>query len=142
MVHWNRLVHNELMKIFLRTLSGFLYNSFACRICHGVCLFVFAISYLRKMSGNFLTNTFLLPVVELFALIIAADAVSSEYGDDDVSLDLADFRSKILLSKYASVLLLLLAGVLLLAAVFALYGWVFFGSPVRGDSGCFWRVPW
>lgn len=86
--------------------------------------------------GFFLTNIFLLSVVELFALIIAADAVSSEYvwGTVTYLWIRPVSRLKILLSKYASVLFFMLLSVMVLAVTSLLYGGVFFGFSGQEDS--------
>lgn len=139
MVHLTRLIQNELMKTFLRTrtsvffmillITGFFMAFF--------CLFLESMSGMKEdVWGFFLTNTFLLSVVELFALIIAADTVSSEYawGTFTYLCIRPVSRLKILLSKYASVLFFLLVSVMVLAVTSVLYGWVFFGMPVQEDS--------
>ncbi|MGA8941949.1 MAG: ABC transporter permease [Thermoactinomyces sp.] len=139
MVRFYRLLQNETMKVAVRTrtfvfLIGLLLFSF---------LMAFFRLYLERMGGAsedvwgfLLFNSNLLPLAELFAVIIAADIVSSEltWGTATMLCIRPVKRWKILLSKYVTVVLFTLAFVVILLVSSILFGIVFFGFPAQGES--------
>ncbi|MBA4601774.1 ABC transporter permease [Thermoactinomyces mirandus] len=139
MVSIYRLIQNESMKVIVRTrtfvfLISLLLFSF---------LMAFFRLYLERMGGAgedvwgfLLFNSNLLFLVELFAVIIASDIVSSEFtwGTATLLCVRPVKRWKILLSKYVTVVLftLVFVGILMVSSI--LFGMVFFGFPVQSDS--------
>lgn len=138
MVSIYRLVQNETMKVIVRTrtfvfLISLLLLSF---------LMAFFRLYLERMGGMgedvwgfLLFNSNLLFLAELFAVIIAADIVSSEFtwGTATLLCLRPVKRWKILLSKYVTVVMFTLAFVVILALSSILFGLVFFGFPTQGE---------
>ncbi|GIO31968.1 MULTISPECIES: ABC transporter permease [Paenibacillus] len=126
------LVRNENMKIYRRARTWVMLAILA--FCNAILPILF---YMVDSGGQtslwdsvILTVSFTFYLCTIFSVIVAADSVAGEFSWGTIKLLLIRpwSRSKILLSKYISVILFSLLCTLLLAAVAVLASSVLFGS--------------
>jgi ABC-2 type transport system permease protein len=127
-----QLIRNELMKIFERLRTWV----FMILLIFGTFVTAFLLKFIMRAAGMeenlwglAYQCTHLLPVAEMFAVVIAGEIVSGEFSWGTVKLLLIRpvNRTKILWSKYVAAVLVAFMLVLILFVSSLLFGMVFFG---------------
>lgn len=140
-----QLVRNENMKIY-RRLGTWIMLGITALIPFGVVLFMYGIDLpgMSSWSAMLVASQTAIPIVTIFAVVKAAEAVAGEFTWGTIKLLLIRpwKRSVILLSKYLSVLMFAL---LFMAVAFVLSyisGVLLFGNSGMGGESFSDQSPW
>ncbi|MFM1651102.1 ABC transporter permease [Brevibacillus sp. B_LB10_24] len=134
-----RLVQNELMKIHSKRNSWFYYLF----LVMGVIASAILMKYLISAAGeaiNFVEFSHymkmaLAPFITIFAVVMGAQTITEEFKDGTIKqlLIRPASRTAVLLSKYVSIILIVLIAYAVLLFVSLLTGVVLFGTSSPGD---------
>ncbi|MBJ6360233.1 ABC transporter permease [Paenibacillus sp. GCM10012307] len=134
-----QLVRNENMKIYRRTRTWIMFGMLlVLTLAISIAAYAFPDGNLPSMWMAFQINTMLgVNLITIFAVIIAAETVAGEFSTGTIKLLLIRpwTRSKILLSKYISLVLFAFLFVLLLLVWNFVLNWLLFGSDTEARMG-------
>ncbi|WP_338533353.1 ABC transporter permease subunit [Paenibacillus peoriae] len=131
-----KLVHNENLKIYLRVRTWIMLGLLAVITAVIPMLISLVSDQVSVWDGIALTTLFTFFLNTTFTVIVAADSVAGEFTWGTIKLLLIRpwTRSKILLSKYISVILFSLLGTIILILMVTLSSWLVLSKDAPAGS--------